>query len=339
MVKRRTFIRTASAAGILGLAGCTGDNDDSGNDGDGSTTPGTGTGTSTKSGDGETVNFILTPAEASVNVKQQYKGLFDYIESETGVTVESTKAASYPAVFQALKGGRGDLADASPTLAVVGDEENVTDVVGIRVAYGSAKYFSLISTTPDSGANNLSDLEGESVTFGSKISTSGSLFPLYMLQEAGLDIGNAPEGTPNGFDGQWAGDHDTALNQMMNRPDVMAAGTGAFVAAPHIPKDQFPSRFKEMSSEFDNAGSEDEELKLLKASQPIPRAPILSRSNWDSPKREEVEQALIDATEEDLKGDASGDNELWFTGVQEGDVNDYDPVKNVKNSLGLEFGN
>ncbi len=88
-------------------------------------------------------------------MKKQYQPLFDYLESETGVAIEAQKASSYPAVFQALKGGRGDLADASPTLAVVGDDENVTDVVGIRVAYGSAKYFSLLSTTTDSGVSKL----------------------------------------------------------------------------------------------------------------------------------------------------------------------------------------
>ncbi|WP_423743858.1 phosphate/phosphite/phosphonate ABC transporter substrate-binding protein (plasmid) [Haladaptatus sp. SPP-AMP-3] len=339
MVNRRAFIKSATAAGIIGVsAGCTSDSKGDGADGE-STTPGTGTGTTTKSGEGETVNFILTPAESSVNVKKQYQPLFNYLESETGVTIESQKASSYPAVFQALKGGRGDLADASPTLAVVGDDENVTDVVGIRVAYGSAKYFSLLSTTTDSGISKLSDLKGETVTFADKLSTSGSLFPLYMLKQAGLDIGNAPEGKPKGFTGQWAGDHDTAVKQMMNRPDVAAAGSGAFVAAPHIPKDQFPKRFKDQSSEYDGAGSEDPKLNLLKASQPIPRAPILARSNWDSPKREEVQQALINATEDDLKGDASGDEELWFTGLQKGDASDYKPVREVKEELGLEFGN
>lgn len=348
MENRRKFLKSTAAAGVVGLtttAGCIGGSDSEEQTEETETdepeTEDNDTETETEAdeeeSEDETVRFILTPAESSVDVEKQYQGLFDYLEEETGVTIESTVAGDYPAVYQSLKSDQAEIADASPTLAVVGTDEDVVDVLGIRVAYGAAKYFSLITTTPDSGIEELTDLEGESVAFGSQVSTSGSLFPLYMLDEAGLDIGNAPDGNPNDFEAQWS-DHDTAREELINRADVMAAGTGAFSTTSHVPADQFPEVFQEESAEFDGAGEEEPELKLLAASDPIPRAPILTRSNWESDKREEIEEALLNAEPEDFQNDDDDVDDIWFTGLQEGDASDYEPVANVKDALGLEFG-
>ncbi|PSP55627.1 phosphate-binding protein [Halobacteriales archaeon QS_1_67_19] len=320
MVNRRRFLKsaaTAGAVGITGTAGCIGN--------------------LSGSGGSEEVRFILTPAESSVDVKEQYQGLFDYVEEEAGVTIKPKKAGDYAAVYQALKSDQADIADASPTLGVVGTNEGVADILGIRVAYGAAKYFSLITTRPDNDIEELSDLEDETVAFADKLSTSGSLFPLYMLKEAGLDIGDAPDGNPNDFEGQWSG-HDEAFSAMQDREDVAAAGTGAFVAMSHVPKDQFPERVENIAAGFDSAGSEDPEMQLLKASEPIPRAPILFRSNWESDKRSDIKEALLNADGEDLKNE-DAEEDLWFTGLKEGDASDYEPVANVKDALGLEFGN
>jgi phosphonate transport system substrate-binding protein len=334
MVDRRQFIKGAGVVGTIalttGLSGCSSDGG-----GDNTTTGGT----AGDAGGTTKLTFTLTPAEADVDVEAQYQGMFDYLENEADVTIESSVAADYPAVFESLESGRTHLADASPTLAVVGGNEGVTDVVGIRVAYGAAKYFSLITTTPDSGINKLADLEGKSVAFADKLSTSGSLFPLTMLKNAGLDIGDAPKGQPEDFEGKWS-DHASAVASMTDRDDIHAAGTGAFVVTDNIPKDQFSDQFAEISAEYDGAGEKtsEYELQLLAESDPIPRAPILARSNWDSDVREDIEQALLNAEPDDLKG-GDAEEEIWFTGLQEGAQEDYKPVETVKNNLGLEFGN
>lgn len=334
MVDRRQFIKGVGVAGTIaltnGLSGCMGDGG-----GDNTTTGGT----AGDAGGTETITFTLTPAEADVDVEAQYQGMFDYLENEADVTIESSVAADYPAVFESFESGRSELADASPTLAVVGGNEGVTDVVGIRVAFGAAKYFSLMTTTPDSGIDELAALEGKSVAFADKLSTSGSLFPLTMLKNAGLDIGDAPKGQPEDFEGNWS-DHASAVASMRKRDDLHAAGTGAFVVSSHIPQDQFSDQFAEISAEYDGAGEEtgDFELQLLAESDPIPRAPILARTDWDSDVREDVEQALLNAEEDDLKG-GNAEEEIWFTGLTEGTQDDYAPVETVKNNLGLEFGN
>jgi phosphonate transport system substrate-binding protein len=343
MVDRRSFLKSAGAAttaGLAGLSGCLGDGGtetDGNGGGDGNGNGGT-TGTATEST--PTISFTLSPAESDVDIKKQYQPLFDYLESEANVSIDSTVAADYSAVLQSIKSDRTDLADAAPAIAIQAGKEDVAEVAGIRIAYGAAKYFSLITTMPDSDIEELGDLEGTTVAFADALSTSGSLFPLYALDQAGLDIGDAPKGEAVDFTGQWS-DHSTARETLINRGDVMGAGTGAFSVADYVSKDDITSlsdQFKDISAEWP-VGSKRSEQKLqtLHVSSPIPRAPILARSNWDEGVKSRCVDALLNATESDLI-DEDAEEQLWFTGLQEGSVSDYDPVQEVIDTLGISLG-
>ncbi len=329
MPQRRAVIKSMGALGTVGLlAGCGGDGGDGG-----------ATATQTDSGPAE-ITFTLTPAESDVDVKQQYQPLFEYLESEADVSISSSVAADYAAVYSSLDAGQTDVADAAPAIAIQSADTGVAEVAGIRIAYGAAKYFSLITTLPDSDIEELADLEGETVAFADRLSTSGSIFPLYMLNKAGLDTGNAPDGTPNDFEGQWS-DHSQARETLINRDPVVAAGTGAFSTAAHVPKDQFPQQFLDMSAENDgDLGTESPELQLLATSNPIPRAPILVRSALDEDVKSRVVDALLSAEEEDLINEDLGDDQqLWFTGLSEGTVEAYQPVRDAFDVLGVDLGN
>ncbi|WP_135821506.1 phosphate/phosphite/phosphonate ABC transporter substrate-binding protein [Halostella litorea] len=321
MTDRRNFLKGVGAAGTVAFsAGCIGD-----------LTGGSGS-------DSSTITFSLTPAESDVDVQAQYKPMFDYLEDEADVTIESSVAADYAAVLQALDSDQTDVADAAPAIALQAGNQDIAEVAGIRIAYGAARYFSLITTLPDNDIDELADVEGETVAFADSLSTSGSLFPLYMLNEAGLDTGNAPNGDAEDFTGQWS-DHSTARETLINRDPVVAAGTGAFSTAANVPADQFPDQFMDMSAEADGAGSatDEQELQLLSCSDPIPRAPILVRSGLDDDVKGRVVDALLAAEEDDLI-DEDADEELWFTGLSEGSVDDYQPVQNVIDTLGVELG-
>jgi phosphonate transport system substrate-binding protein len=329
-VDRRTVIKSTGAAGIFGFAGCLGDD---GGDGD----------TRGESGGPTEIRFILNPAESDVDIEAQYQPMFDYLESEVDVTVDPVATSSYAATLQEIRRGGGEVADTSPSAAVAG--EDVGDVIGIRVAYGAAQYFSLITTTPDeNGVDSLPELEGEEVAMGSTLSVSGTLAPMVMLKDAGLDVGSAPDGEAEDFTARYS-DHSTARDQLINDPAIAAATTGAFSTAPYVPQEQFDEasqEFVEISAEYENAGSaieeEGVELKLLAVSDPLPRAPLMSRADWDDPVREDVERAILEADEEDLSHDEDYDGEpLWFTGVEEGSHEDFEPIAAILEELGLEF--
>lgn len=311
--RRRTFLKGAGVATTVGLAGCIGDLEG-----------------------GDEVRMVLNPAEGDVDMMRQYQPLFDYLESEADVEIDATETDSYTATVDAIRNEQTELADISPTGVIAAPDQ--MDILGVRVAFGAAQYFSLIATTPDSDVEEIEDIEGGDFSLSDPLSVSGSLFPLYMLHEGGLDVGNAPDGDPEDFNTRHS-DHATAVEEMMQRDEVVACGAGAFVLAPHIPEDQLSDQFKDISAEYpDNTGTEDEELQLVAESDPIPRAPIVSRADWDDAVKDDIEAALLDATEEDLiDEDEDDDHQLWFTGLEEGTIDDYDPIVDVMDTLDLEF--
>lgn len=335
---RRTFLKSTGAVAALGLmAGCLGDDDDDdpaddaddaddGDDGD----------------EDEEIRFILNPAEEQADIVQEYTPMAEYLEDETGANVELVRAGSYVETLTALEAEQGELADTSPT-AVPGGE-GFADVVGMRTAFGGSQYFSLIVSTPEDGIDELTELEGEVMTVGSSLSLSATLAPTLMVSQAGLDVGTFPDGSAEDLEIRTAGDHDTSREQMVQDPEILAAGVGAFAAAPQIPQEQFDDYddFVDISTEYDGAGSalEDgaEELQLVDVSDPLPRAPIMARSNWEHPLRDDVEQALLDAEEEDLvPPDVDDEYQLWFTGIDPADRDTYQPVEDIMEELGLEF--
>ncbi|ELZ02240.1 phosphate/phosphonate ABC transporter substrate-binding protein [Natrialba chahannaoensis JCM 10990] len=317
---RRTFLKATgatSAAAMTGIAGCLGSTDHG-------------------------IRFILNPAEEQTNIVEEYTPMKEYLEAETGEDIDLEPAGSYVETLEALETEQGELADTSPTGVPGG--EGFADVVGVRTAFGGNQYFSTIVTLADSDINELSDLEGEVMTVGSALSVSGTLVPALMVNDAGLDIGDFPNDDAVDLELRNAGDHDTAREQLIDDDEIVAAATGAFASAPQIPQEQFDDYddFVELSAEYDGAGEdiddENPELQLIELSEPMLRAPIMARSNWDDPVRDDIEQALIDAEEEDLiPEDVDDDYELWFTGIQEADRDDYEVVYDVFDDLGLEF--
>lgn len=316
-VNRRSFLTTMGATGAVGLAGCVG-----------------GLG-----GEDQPVRFILNPAEANVDMEVQYRPIKEYIEEETGATIELQRTQTYTETLQALQNDQGEIADTSPGAAVAG--RNYADVIGIRVAFGAAQYFSTITTTPDSGLEELTDLEGGNIALASLLSVSGCLVPLVMIKRAGLDVGSAPDGDPVDFE-MSNSDHFTAFEQMRERDDIDAAGTGAFVSAPHVPQAQFEEmsqKFVDISAEYDGAGEEGHNADLLAVSDPLPRAPLMARANWDDPIREDIEETILNAPEEAFQHDeeVAEENQLWFTGVEPGTHEDFEPIEEIMDELGLEF--
>ncbi|MCU4754094.1 PhnD/SsuA/transferrin family substrate-binding protein [Halobacteria archaeon AArc-curdl1] len=343
--KRRTFLKGAGVTATAGLAGCLGD---------------------LTGGDDETISWVMNPAEESIDIETQYSPLFNYLEDEAGVEIEGIQTSDYSSTVLEMQRGSGDFADTSPgAVAQIPDD---IDVVGMRLAFGAERYFSLIATTPDNDIDSLEDLEGKHVATASSTSVSGTLFPMLMLSQAGLDTGGAPDGNPNDF--EWSpSDHDTAREQLIENPNVDAAAAGAFSLADHIPQEQFDEMsqdFVDISVEYGDAGTRDPELQLLGVSDPIPRAPIVVRSDWDDPIREELEELMIEAEPENFEHDPEElvddlgldpeildadpedlteeqledletfeDHELWFNGIEPATHDDYQPVVDLLDELGL----
>ncbi len=167
MIQRlSTFLLIIAAAAVLG--GCGGGGSASGD---------------------EPLRVGLIPNENPEEVEAQYQPLEDYLKKELGREVELSVPTTYNAVVEAMVSGKLDLAYFGGLTYVQARQR--ADVhplfTEVNPRTGTTKYRSVIIVPADSGVEKVEDLRGKDFAFGSVSSTSGSLYPSIMLNQAGID--------------------------------------------------------------------------------------------------------------------------------------------------------
>ncbi len=345
-MNRRKLLAVGGATALAGLAGCAG-SQAGGSGGEGTDTPtqtpsDTPTETSgevvgTPGPNAEDVTMVLTPGTPS-DAKRRYMPMKNLIEGEVdGVDITMRVPLNYSAIRPALQSEQAEIGMDDVTLI---SNPDIMDVYGTTVTGGSAFYFSVMLTQPDSSVEEPADVEGKTWAFADRLSTSGSIFALYTLQQAGLDIGDAPTGEPVDFEGSWT-DHDQAIRRVANDKAIGATTWGGN-GIPHIPEkheSDFPERVEEKSSFLDTIDTEEPKLRPVWWSFPIPKQPVYARKTWDSPKKEEIGEVLVNSTEEKIKEYYPSDyneEELPFTTLQETSMETYQPVIERMNAVGID---
>ncbi|MEF8830794.1 MAG: PhnD/SsuA/transferrin family substrate-binding protein [Halobacteriales archaeon] len=322
MVDRRNFLKGAGAVttvGVTGLSGCLG-----GGGTDTETDEGSGDDTETDQpfNDG-VLDFYMSPSEPQDLMMSQYAPVEEYLTDEVHET-ELTYAQNYSAVLESLGSHTGDVAETGPFAAALGVNEDKADILLQRFAYGSWEYTSVIVTRDDTDISSLSDLEGKTIAFADRLSASGSLFPLYMLKNAGLSIGDLPTGADANadFDANYANGHGAAFETLVNE-QADAAGVGQFITVAESGTDNYKDGIEEVDA-YDG----------------IPRAPIVASPELSDDNQQAVTDAFLDAPEEVYLGeDGEGDtdDDLWFSDVRDADVDTYQGVIDVATELGISL--
>jgi len=176
----------------------------------------------------------------------------------------------------------------------------------------------VIVTREDSDVESLTDLEGERVAFADRLSASGALYPLYMLKQAGLDIGDLPTDTGSAdFTPQFSS-HAEAF-AALERGQVAAAGVGKFIT-------------------LDDNRELVDGYRYVETEEGIPRAPVIVSPELSDDEQQAVKNTLLNAPDSMYLGedDEEGtDDDLWFSDVREATNETYQPVVEVANELGI----
>ncbi len=151
------------------------------------------------------------PDQDPEQLQRLYTKLADYLEAELGVPVEYKPVTDYAAAVTAFKVGDldlvwfGGLTGVQARLQVPGAEaiaqrdidEQFHSVFIANTASGLKEF---------TDSQDLAQIKGRTLTFGSESSTSGRLMPQYFMEEAGIDITKDFKGEV-GF----SGNHDTTI--------------------------------------------------------------------------------------------------------------------------------
>jgi phosphonate transport system substrate-binding protein len=330
MANRRDFLKTAGVAGTIGIAGCLGGGDSGtstsepteGSDGSMDETD---TETETDSsepafGNGE-LNFLMSPSEPQDQMEAQYAPLKQYLTENVHDPTSLRYARNYSAVLQALGSGTGDVAETGPFAAALGVNADKCAIALQRKGYGSWDYASVLATREDSDIESLADVEGATVAFADRLSASGALFPLYMLKQEGLSIGELPTGADDAadFDASFAGGHSSAF-AALEAGQVDVAGVGKFITL---------DENRELKDGF----------RYVKQYEGIPRAPMVVSPQLSDEERSSVVDSLVEAPDSmylGADGEADTDDDLWFSDLRPADKETYQPVIDVAKDLGVK---
>ena len=141
------------------------------------------------SSDPDPLRVGVVPNQNPESVEANYEAFGDYLSEHLGREVELMVPTSYSAVVEAMVNNELDLAYFGGLSYV--QARNRADVAPlvteINPRTGDTTYHSLIITPVDSDIQEVSELRGRNFAFGSASSTSGSLYPAIMLQDAGID--------------------------------------------------------------------------------------------------------------------------------------------------------
>jgi phosphonate transport system substrate-binding protein len=313
---RRGAIAAVGATALSSLSGCIG---------------------SLGGGSTEEITMLLTPGTPG-DLRPRYKPVVNMLNDKVdGAEIEMKVPQNYSAIKPALESEQAEIGMDDVTLI---SNPDIMDVYGTNVTDGSAFYFSVMLVPQDSDIKKRTDVEGKTWAFADRLSTSGSIFALYTLQEAGLDIGEAPKGDPVDFEGSWT-DHNQAIERVAN-DKADGATTWGGNGIPHIAekyKSDFPDRVLDKSSFLGNIGTEEPKLRPIWWSFPIPKQPWYARKTWDSSKKQEIGEVLVDSdtdTIEQYYPEDYDEDTLPFSTLRETSMETYQPVIKRMNDVGID---
>lgn len=133
------------------------------------------------------IQMAFVPSGDPIKIALAARELADALAEKTGQNIEIRIPVSYADVLNDLDKGRVQIVWLSPLAYVYASDSLGAEAALLIERDGRTDYTGVIITRNDSGIGSLEDLKGRAFAFVDPISTSGSLYPKQLLQNAGID--------------------------------------------------------------------------------------------------------------------------------------------------------
>ena len=181
--------------------------------------------------DPNTIIFAYTPVEDPAVYKAAWKDFLDYLEAQTGKTVQFFPVQSNAAQIEAMRSGRLHVAGfntgSNPLAVNCAGFVPFTIMAGLDGSFG---YEMEIITHTESGINAVEDIKGRTLAFTSPTSNSGFKAPSALLKSEFDMIAERD------FEPTFSGKHDNSILGVANR-DYDAASIANSVKTRMIKRD------------------------------------------------------------------------------------------------------
>ncbi len=211
------------------------------------------------------IRFSVVPRDNPRIAYEKYQPLIDYLSEATPYHFELVLKKSYEDTVNALGQGEVDIALLGPLAYLEAHKKfGALSILQSVTGRNESTYRSVVVVRKDSPLTRLDELKGKSFAFAAPQSTSGNLYPRYMLAEAGIHLKDLKE--YNNFNY-----HDSVVKWVLNG-DYDAGAIRERVAEKYLPA----------------------KLRVIETSKPIPTGPVVIGPKTTYAVAESVRKSLLD---------------------------------------------
>jgi len=120
---------------------------------------------------------------------ESYRPLLSYLQEKLGRPVELVQRRTYAEINDLVKSGYVDVAFVCTSAYVAGHRDFGMSLLAAPQTQGKTVYYSVLIVPAGSSARSLADLRGRVFAFTDPMSTSGRLYPTFLVNQ----LGEAPE--------------------------------------------------------------------------------------------------------------------------------------------------
>lgn len=131
--------------------------------------------------------FGFTPAENAKDQQTKTAPFLQHLSKRLDRPVHYFPVNDYAAAVEALKASKLDAALLGPLAGVLAEQEGAATIQLKTINGKRPNYYGIIIARADSGIQTLSQLKGTRFAFVDPVSTSGGLFPRFLLKQEGLE--------------------------------------------------------------------------------------------------------------------------------------------------------
>jgi phosphonate transport system substrate-binding protein len=260
----------------------------------------------------KTLSLGVIPLESQDIMFQKFVPLAKYLGQELGMNVEIVIGKDYQDTMNAIGANKVQIAYLTPTTYPKSKRQNPNANIRSLVRFqskGHGTYRSCIIVPIDSSIEKLEELKGEKFAFGSKNSTSSHLMPRSILSAKGIKF------------------EDIQAEYLGSHSNVAAAVSAEQFSGGGV-KESVANKFYE-----------NEEVRILATSEPIPEFPVCLNKHVDAALEAKILAAfnkLNDGSAES-KAVMTAINKK-YSGVEEAKDADYDVIRTmIQNLYGDDF--
>lgn len=293
------------------------------------------------------IRVLFVPSVDATEIIAGGEILADFLNGATGLYFEVSVPTSYSATLEEMCASPTDTMGFIPGLGyVLANQLCGVHVAAKAVRFGYAWYAAMFVVARDSEFQTLADLNGATWAYPDPSSTSGYMYPLYMMQQAGVTPGESVE----------AGGHTGAIRAVYNNEaDFATVFYSPYIdAETQAPIVWLPGEDAEIPDEFidscglsannqlvcgpwevrdarrnirEEAPDVVQRVRVLTTTSQIQNDTISFGPEFPAALREQIMSALFDFAQSDPEGFATSLRAYSWTGVEPASDADYDDIR------------